>query len=305
MYRALMVPLDGSNFGERALPLALALARHNGATIHLVNVSGPSTRSSAEYGGMIAAQVAATELNDDMTRYVERVRQRCLAVATDGVVATVATGEPGEALDEYIAAQTIDIVVMSTHGRGGMNRAWLGSVAEEVTRRSRVPVLLVRPDEDVSPELGAPVTINRILVPLKESDFSEAILPHAQTVADTLGAELMLMEVVVPVAIHARALTAPVLDVDTEELAAKTKKSETYLASVAARAKGDGRSVRTRVVTAPQVPHAIIRTAEEADAGIIAMTTHARHGLSRMLLGSVADKVVRGTTRAVLLLRPQ
>jgi nucleotide-binding universal stress UspA family protein len=213
-------------------------------------------------------------------------------------------GIVGQALERYVDENDVDLVVMSTHGRGGMNRMWLGSVAEDVIRHGRTPVLLVRPDEDTPGNLDEDIPVQRILVPLQTSEFSENIVPHADQLAEVFGASVQLLEVVVPVELPVRAISAPMTNVDQADLTTRQDSAREFLAGVETRLRGSGRQVESLVSTAPHVAHAIVKAADENDAGIIAMATHARVGIGRMLLGSVADKVVRSATKPVMLFRP-
>ena len=156
MYRRIVVPLDGSALAERALPEAEKLAGLSGAPLHLVRVVDVAAlHRLAGYGAAIEAAAMVQVLEDEQEaarEYLERMERelagRGLAVSTDR--------RRGTAAREIVAATAPgDVVVMATHGRGGMARWFLGSVAEEVARRSPVPVLLVRAaPEEVAPAAG-------------------------------------------------------------------------------------------------------------------------------------------------------
>ncbi len=145
MYRRIVVPVDGSELAERALPQAEALARLTGAPLHLVRVV--DLTGLARYGSIgLHAEVTAfqqvlaneeTLARDDLERTAGGLRERGLSVTTEQ--------RRGDAATEIVGAiEPGDVIVMATHGRGGMKRWFLGSVAEEVVRHAPVPVLLVR-----------------------------------------------------------------------------------------------------------------------------------------------------------------
>jgi nucleotide-binding universal stress UspA family protein len=146
MHRDLLVPLDGSDFAERAVPWAVAIARRAGGTVHLVLVHTPLSHYTIDL-----APVRAYEAWEDSARRreAEYLEGRIVDVRWRGVEARAESLE-GDAAERLIdrAARGIDLVVMATHGRTGFERAWRGSVAEEVVHHVRLPVLLVRPDDD-------------------------------------------------------------------------------------------------------------------------------------------------------------
>ena len=144
MYKRILVPLDGSELAESALPHAAALARGLESQIRLVRVN---IADEFVYGP--AGQVApyADEVlerdRQEAVAYLGRIRARLqhpgLAVITE-----VLKGPVAQAIIEYAAAQQIDLIVMSTHGRSGLNRLIFGSVAEKVLQGARCPTLIVR-----------------------------------------------------------------------------------------------------------------------------------------------------------------
>jgi nucleotide-binding universal stress UspA family protein len=151
VYTRILVPLDGSKFAERALAAAEDLARLMRAPLHLVRVVDPTQLELA--GDGIYAEVFAEGASSPLLTDEGAAAQACLErmTAREIEAGLGASGEVrhGMAAHEIVAmAQPGDLIVMSTHGRGGMARWFLGSVAEAVVRRSPGPVLLVRGDRD-------------------------------------------------------------------------------------------------------------------------------------------------------------
>lgn len=293
MYRSLLVPLDGSAFAEATLPLAMRLAA-GGGTMHLVHAAEPPvTIGLSEVEAMNAGEAVQR-----MGEYLTQVAGRLAPVAT---ATYVRSGAVGKVVAEYAAAQAIDLVVVSTHGRSGMGRAWLGSGTEAIILETTVPVLVHHPvGDDPAPAVSHPP---QILVAVDRSDFSLRILPAAEQLAGVLGATLVLATVVEPVVIHARVIGNPVLDVDEEATQERVEEADSFLMDVEATLKARGLSVETRVLTDEQPARAIMAEADKMGAAAIAMTTHGRKAVARMLFGSVTDKVVRGSRRDVLVLR--
>jgi nucleotide-binding universal stress UspA family protein len=200
-----------------------------------------------------------------------------------------------------------DLIVMTSHGRTGLSRSWLGSVADAVLRRSAVPVLLQRPIEGKSRRDAAHHLFKHVLVPLDGSGRAAEILSSASSLARSSGARVTLLRAVQPVpAIIADAglpfIYPPTIqdDVATARLVDEAKQE---IAEVARRLRVDGVAVEAHVVVAAHIASAILDFARGHDVDVIAMTTHGR-GASRLLIGSVADKVIRGSGLPMLLHRP-
>ncbi len=153
MFAHILVPLDGSKLSERALPIAQNLAQSSDATVHLIHMVSREHELGA--GGGIES-VQAAELEMDMARrltesqlhrgrsYLEQIGSQLsgagLKIETDF---TVIAGDPAQNIIDYVKAHSISLVVMTTHGHGGIRRLLLGSVTDRVIRSCEVPVLVV------------------------------------------------------------------------------------------------------------------------------------------------------------------
>lgn len=156
MFQQILVPLDGSRFSSSALKYAIDLAKHYGAGVVLLRAVEPTTPVpvGATTMGMespVSAQITVEEALKQDQRNVKLARRymskKLREVTSRGIKATyyVVTGEPFESIMKYCKKERIDLVVMTTHGKSGIKRAILGSVADQVVRDSRVPVLAIRP----------------------------------------------------------------------------------------------------------------------------------------------------------------
>lgn len=295
MYRKILVPLDGSRFAEAALALALELSRRAEAPVHLVTVA----EQPPEFTGEEAD--ASTEWAEE---YLAEARKATASRAGGTVTTAVRAGPVVDRLRDEAEESGCDVVVMATHGRGVLSRAWLGSVADAFVRRSSHPVLMVRPEEADARRRGwegketpAPA---RILVPLDGSAPSEQALEHAMELADLFGAGLDLIRVVDKPLGESRPYL-PHVDVRSGEEARRLALE--YLEERAGQLRRRGLSVNTRVAVASQPGHAIAEAVESGGADMVAMSTRGQTGMKRTLLGSTADKVVRGTSVPVLLHR--
>lgn len=142
MYRKILVPLDGSAPAEAVFPHVLALARQFGSQVTVLQVLTPFLRLVATVGSEGAASAAEAERRTSQD-YLEEVRRR---LAGEGLTVETALveGVASEVVVEHARAGGFDLIAMSTHGRSGLRRLVLGSVADHVVRHSGTPVLLVR-----------------------------------------------------------------------------------------------------------------------------------------------------------------
>lgn len=295
MFDKVLVPLDGSAFAEAALPLACAISRRSGGELELVTVHEPVPAfAQADW------EASAREWSE---HYLDEVDRR-LDDSGCATTTVVLSGNVASELESRAEQVDADLMVMATHGRGPLRRAWLGSVADHFVRHSPCPVLLVTPagDEVVEPDAASDVSL--ILVPLDGSEFSESVLDHTANLAELFGAKLCLVQVIAypleiasPYLPHTVQMNQKVVE-DAKATAAA------HLERVAERLRERGLDVDTLALVDTQAGHGILQAADRVEADMIAMATHARSGVSRAFLGSTADKVVRGAHRPVFLYRP-
>jgi nucleotide-binding universal stress UspA family protein len=306
MYRTIMVPLDGSPFGEYALPLALGIARRAGAGVELVHVCTPPIPSgvTAGLGIPVAVDPSPEQAWERGRAYLAQLADY-LSERWDVPIGTVVLGGlVADTLYDYALASGADLVVMTTHGYGPLSRVWMGSVADTLMRRLPMLLLLVRPRAEALDLLEAvhDHAFAHMLIPLDGSPLAEEILEGAMALGKLMDAEYTLLQAVDPPlfrsvpAVHASGVPEQILEQWQAEARA-------YLAGVAERMRAEGLQVQTSVLHAPPA-QAILDYAREHAVDLIAMATHGRGGVARMLLGSVADKVVRGAGAPVLLQRP-
>lgn len=298
VYRTIIVPLDGSAFAEQALPCAAMLARTYGARLCLahVHVPMPSTH---------LFEVPLVTHDDFETEIVGRVREYLAGVATRyanagvQVETALATGRIASELRTIIERYDGDLVVMTTHGRGGMARFWIGSSADQLVRETHVPMLLLRPIDEDATDLQPP-DFRRILVTLDGSRESEQILAHAIALSQSGGIELRLLRVVPP--------RVPMVYPSPRNGEQRSDELEqealSYLGGIAADVQSESIKVTVDVITHVNPALAVLEYAKRESVDLIAMATHGRGGVRRMVLGSVTDKVLRGTALPMLLLRP-
>jgi nucleotide-binding universal stress UspA family protein len=301
--RAIVVPLDGSPFALQALPAALGLAVRANAALHLVHVQTPPVPLVDLPGAPMFEVALAAERAAETERILHELAGRIRARWKLEIAVAIRPGRAGETIAAYARETGADMIVLATHGRGGVSRFWLGSVADELLRIADVPVLAVRPARRHL-GLGRERRFRHLLAPLDGSDLAEQALAPAVVTAQLWNARLTLLRVITPHLAIAR--PAPVTRLDRADLARQRQRAEDYLRGVADRLRREGVSVTTRVVANADPARAIMRAATAGRVDLIAIASHARGGLGRLLRGSVCDKVLRGATRAAILLtRPR
>jgi nucleotide-binding universal stress UspA family protein len=297
----ILVPLDGSAVAEQAVPVAAELARRAGAALRLLHVHMPITADPIHVEGLPVIDEHLRSLRREHERaYLDQARERVLSGVA--VSAHLLDGPVAATVAAYAKANGARLIAMTTHGRGGLERAWLGSVADELVRVSPVPLLLLRPEPG-----SVPRPFRRILVPLDGSANAEAILEHAVAFARLdADSELILLDVVQPIAsavwVPEVALAASAAGGDVTRR--QEESAREYLAGLSRRLEASGVRVRARVQVATAIAPAILEVAGDEQADIVALATYGRSGIRRVTLGSVADKVVRGSPVPVLLFRP-
>ncbi len=183
MVRSVLVPLDGSPFGEQALALAVSIAQKSAAQIHLVHVLTPVIVGDALMQYTMVDVETPQQAKDYLSGLVANLPKPLAKEPTvrvlDGAVPT--------AIADYARANNIDLLVMTTHGRGPISRAWLGSVADELIRHVTVPILLLRPEEG---KPAALTEVKKMLIALDGTVRSEAIVSPSEQLAKLFGRAL-------------------------------------------------------------------------------------------------------------------
>jgi nucleotide-binding universal stress UspA family protein len=188
---------------------------------------------------------------------------------------------------------------MSTHGRSGISRLSLGSVTDSLIRHTTIPVLVVKPPTSyLNPQIVD--GFKRIIVPLDGSVLAEQILPRVLTLAKLEDAEITLLNVLIPQSYSQKEIADPVLPWWDKDVAT----AQTYLLRIAGGLRRDGVSVTTDIVIAENVANAIRDFASREKADLIAIATHGRGGLARMLRGSVADAIMHSGRMSMLVFKP-
>ncbi len=282
MIRTVLVPLDGSKAAEAVIPYVELIASRTGAAVQLLTVV---------HGGDGEAKAGEAQAYLD---------NRAVALRPLSCSAVVKAGEEAQVILAEADTGDADLIAMSTHGRSGLMRWVLGSVATKVLHGSSRPLLLVRARDQAD---RPPAVIDRILVPLDGSQLSLTILPYVEDLAGALGASLVLYNAVLPLDIYPGTEMTPArVGGIIDDLLAQ---GQSFLAEVAKEIEGRGKVKARSVVTIGFPVDEMVRVAADVNAGLIALTTHGRSGVNRWVMGSVADGVVRRSSLPCLVVRPQ
>jgi nucleotide-binding universal stress UspA family protein len=301
MFRKILVPLDGSWFAEQALATAAAVcARAGGASgsIELLLVNTDAFRPLVPEG-------AQGRVEDRI--YVNGIAEEAARLLKVPVSAVVLDGDPVEVIVNRANETGADLIVMTTHGRTGFTRAVMGSVADGVIREAGRPVLLQRPDPLRNWRYAVARGYSRILVPLDGTDDALTIVRPVLDLCRWMEARPTLLQVVFPVVDIAFSdsgvPSAGIIDKDATRIVAS--RAQDALVELRIDIEADARiPVETVVEVSNDVAKTLIKTATRCRADLVAMATHSR-GVTRLVVGSIADRVLRGTNLPLLLLHPQ
>jgi nucleotide-binding universal stress UspA family protein len=286
MYRRILVPLDGSVFSEAALGAAVEMAERVDGEIALLIVRDVLTFAEAEE--------LTAERDREAWEYIGNVAMRLKARTSVPVTSLVRRGSvASEIMAE--ARTSHDLIVMASHGRGGISRAWIGSVTDTCVRWSDRPVLVVRSAEGPSSESA--LRVGRVVVPLDGSDLAESAVPAAVELAKLFSTGIVLVRAVIPYAVPVTPETGWV-SVDPR---AEMEAAREYLDRVAERIRPEA-SLSVEVTLAQQPARTVCDVAGRD--GLVVIASHGYGGIKRAVLGSTTDKVIRASEGGVLVVRP-
>ncbi|HMB50813.1 MAG TPA: universal stress protein [Natronoarchaeum rubrum] len=285
MYDRILVAVDGSEPANAAFDHALDVAADCDAEVRALYVADTNRDSVTTVGTNVRDALEAE--GEDV---IEGARERA-AVRDVDFEGEVVQGEPGESILEAADVRDADLVAMGTSGKGGIRRFLLCSVAEHVVRRAEVPVLTVRADEEVRVEYP----YDSILVPTDGSEHASRAMERAVDLARRHDATLHVLSVVdvMAVGVDVRA------DLMIDQL---EERAHEAVEDAGAEAGEAGVDVVTDTIVG-SIPREIRSYAEDEEIDLLAMGTHGRRGVDRVLLGSVTERVLRTAPAPVLTVR--
>jgi nucleotide-binding universal stress UspA family protein len=301
MYKVIMVPTDGSGFDREAIRVALRIAERCGAQVRLVRVLATGSffgASGTPEGTPIAPDLARSE-RDTALSELYSLAAECRTTSKADISVDLHAGPVNDVLQGYARRNDVDLIVISTHARSGISRLSLGSVTDSLIRHTTIPVLVVKPSSSyLNPQVRE--VFRRILVPLDGSTLAEQILPRLLTLARLEDAEITLLNVLVPQSYSQKEMADPSLPWWDKDFAV----AQSYLFRTAGSLRRAGVLVTTDIVISDNIAGAIGDFASREKANLIAIATHGRGGLNRMLHGSVADAVMHSGRISMLVFKP-
>lgn len=309
MYRRMLVMLDGSELAEVVFPFVTELTARLDLEVILLQVYGPQGQDFAPVHRAYierAAEVIGHQVDELQERLGVQPDARAVEVRGE-----VAGGHHAEEILRYAEENAIDLIMMASHGRSGIRRWRMGSVADKVLRASKVPVWFVRAGiADATPYDKWPS--KTFVVPLDGSERAESMLPHVEALARQRTVEpvnvtlLRVCDPPIAPSYYSPELSGVPLNwgefMEQEMTRCKTAAME-YLAEVSKRLADTGASVQTEVLVGKAADE-IIGYAGKNPNSVVIMTTHGRSGISRLVYGSVAESVLMGVSNPILLIKP-
>src|SRR5687768_10932894 len=298
MYKSILVPTDCSGFDREAIRVGLRLAERTGAVLHLVRV-----RANNEFVGRgltpDGIEIPLMGEQDSSLAELTAVATECRNSGSVELVMSLEEGPVADALAGYASRNDVSLIVISSHSRSGFSRFSLGSVTDSLIRRTTIPVLVVKPASSyLNPQVRD--SFRRIIVPLDGSSLAERILPSVVALATLENSEIFLLNV--------QSLSDPINKRQPGEPAvwedANFASTHAYLRFVAERLRREGLTATSEIVIGENVAEEIAAYAARERADLIAIATHGRGGLSRMLRSSVADTVTRSARASIFALHP-
>lgn len=303
MFNSLLVPLDGSQFAEAALPLVVRLARSAGARLDLVLIHEPRLALVGMGDGVLPPPDLEGELQATERSYLAEKAAELHEATGRAVGYHEVDGVAGPEICAQASRLGTDLIVMATHSRGALGRFWLGGVADYVLRHAAVPVLLLPPVGPGAPERTT--RLRNILVALDLSRDAEAILGPVTRLAQLIQAHVTLIHVVQAVFEFGRVAAPHSVALDPAIVEAARTEAQRKLDRIADRLRSHGLSVSARVTVGLSAPGSLLEALEEERFDLIALSTYGSGGMRRLLVGSTTAKVIRRAGKPVLAFRPR
>jgi nucleotide-binding universal stress UspA family protein len=297
MYRRLLVPLDGSRLAEAVLTIAERLGQDSQAMVILLHVLERAAPAAVHGEHHLQRR---NEADAYLAEVAARLRAQNIAVEIH--THEVPEGDVPRSIVAHAAEERADLILLCTHGSGGVRELLFGSVAQQVLKRGTVPVLLARAAPDETVYSFRP---NRVLVPLDGTAAAEPALEPARELAGLLGAVVHLVMVVATPGTARGELQAIAQALPTATRAAlelEEEEANEYLENVAGRLRRGGVAVTTEVRRG-DTPSALADEAAEPGVGLVVVATHGRAGVQAIWAGSVTARLLARTRAPILLLR--
>jgi len=297
-----MAPTEGSDSERAAISVAVKLAQRFDADLRLVRVEATPLVIETVLRPPVLEITEQTLREERLARLrkLEALGTECRALGDIRVITALEDGPVAPTLRDYAKKFNVDLIVMSSHARGGLRRVTLGSVTDYLIRNTNIPVLVVKqPASFIS--ATAEESVSRIVVPLNGSALAEQILPEVAALALRLNATVSLLQVLTPISYSQKQIMQPGLPWWDADIAV----ADSYLARAASYLTEEGVAVNKDVILSDDVATAILDYATRTRADLIAIATTGSGGMSRFVFGTVADEVTRKSPTSLLVFHPR
>jgi len=286
VHERLLVPLDGSELAERALPYVETLARKLNSEAILLTACAPAESSEKPFRAYLEKRVG------ELASLGVKASSVCIR------------GDAAKEILDFVERTDISLVIISTHGKTGHGVWAMGNIANKVLQRLHVPVLLIRPTEleTVTEERE----MRKIVVPLDGSQLAEHIIPYAKGLAKAMDSEVILLQVIEPVSTFHFEISPETFDwtkYEKDHLAQAERKAKEYLGRNERDLRSDGVKVSSALAQG-KAADSILKYADDNSVSVIALATHGFSGVAKWVYGSVASKIIMSSSKPVLLVRP-
>ncbi|MEK7353358.1 MAG: universal stress protein [Chloroflexota bacterium] len=310
MYHRMLVPLDGSELAETVCIYAKELAGRLDLDVILLHVSSPATQ------GLVPMELAyidhMAEIVGRQVREVQKATELEQKSKPVKVTGELGVGYSAEEIIRFADHNSIDLILLASHGRSGVKRWTVGSVAGKVMSATKIPVWLIKagaPEETPYDKWPS----KTLIVPLDGSELAESVLPHVETLAKQRGAEpldvilLRVSEIMTIPTYYSPDISGVSLNwgnILQQETIRRKQAAKKYLDGIEERFKKNNITVKS-VVIEGKANDEIVEYANKIPFSMIVMATHGRSGLSRLVYGSAAANILHGVTRPIFMIKPQ
>lgn len=294
----ILAPFDGSALAECTLPFVAAVAKAFSARVTLVRVLEKPADAAAPPVDALEWELARAEAYAGLIR-LQRTLEEQGCVAT----AEIEQGRPAEQIAHLACRENVDLIVLSSHGAGGLHGWNLASTVHKVVVTTHASVLII-PAHRFQAAGPSAVSFNKLLVPLDVSQRAECILPAATEIARAHGAQLVLAHVVPePEMVRRMPPNSDDLDLADELVRRNRREAEHYLRELQSRLAGGGVAVDVRLLASPRPAQALRDLARQEGADLIVLCAHGSSGDPNERYGTVAAKFLQEIDEPVIVLQ--